>query len=103
MANERRKRKESGCEDDRDNASGDEFHGENRADATIGGIAMDAFGVINCDDSLGFVEFDKEVNYEDERNDKTEGNPEISRIDGDIEPAEEGKRAACGVCEINPE
>ncbi len=55
LAEKSREREEGGCEDDWDDAGGDEFKRENRADSAISGVAMDAFRVVYRDDTLRLV------------------------------------------------
>ena len=47
LADESRDTQEGGGENDRDDAGGDDLEGENRADIAIGGVTMDALGVVD--------------------------------------------------------
>lgn len=99
MADESRERKEGGGENHGDNAGGDDFQRQNGLNVAIGGVAMDALGVIYGDDALAFVQFNKEVDDKDERDDKTESNIENGGIHGEFEPAEDREGAVRGVAE----
>lgn len=94
LTNESWEREESCGEDDRNDAGSDELDGEDGTDATIGGVATNAFGVVDGDDALGFVEFDKEVNNSKEGNREAKDNPESSGVDRDVKPAKEGECAS---------
>lgn len=61
LADEGGEGEEGGSEDDRNDAGGDELDGEDGTDAAIGRVAVDAFGVVDGDDALGFVDFDEKI------------------------------------------
>ena len=68
LADELRQAKEGDGKDDRDDASGDQLDRQDALDAAVAGIAVNALGIIDGDDTLGFVDFHQEVEN-DERGD----------------------------------
>ena len=71
LANEGGERKEGSGEDDWDNAGGDELQRQDGANVTIGRVAVNALGVVDGEDTLGFVELSKEVNDYNNSGDET--------------------------------
>ena len=94
---------EGGREDDGDDAGGDEFQGQDGFHATVGGVAADALGVVHGDDALGFVDFDQEVNDDDNAEGEADGEPEVFRVDVQVDPAPDGEGAVGGVGQAGDE
>ena len=72
MTDEGWEREESGCENDWDNASGDKFHWKNGTNTTIGRVTVDAFSVVDGDNTLSLVELYKEVDDNNQCYDKAD-------------------------------
>ena len=98
LTDESGEREEGGREDDGDDTGGDELEREDGADVAIGGVAVDAFGVVDGQDALGFMELGQEVDDDDDSDDEPEHNPEDRGVDRKIKPAEEaqGSRRSVG-------